>query len=287
MPGPANRGNSSERPRHDFFHDFVGTGVDPLHARIGPFLLRREKTNVLSELPPKLIVDVPCELSKCQRARYARFASREQASLTAAASTLALPLRDVSSPGTSASALRALLFERLLCVHPALVRAHNVDSSSRRPQRRAALVRPATAPRRECRPAWIPAAAAGPYAAQGGAARTARMPRPRRRAPLLPRGRGRRRPARRPRGRGRRPRRGPRRDPGARRGPARRAGPDLARRLGALPRRRRSVRGHSLRRRRGAARTRNSMMMSRESGSLADVQAVTVGVRIKPDLRSL
>ena len=29
------------------------------------------------------------------------------------------------------------------------------------------------------------------------------------------------------------------------------------------------------------------MMMSRESGSLADVQAVTVGVRIKPDLRSL
>ena len=90
---------------------------------------------MLSELPPKLIVDVPCELSKCQRARYARFASREQASLTAAASTLALPLRDVSSPGTSASALRALLFERLLCVHPALVRAHNVDSSSRRPQR--------------------------------------------------------------------------------------------------------------------------------------------------------
>ena len=111
--------------------------------------------------------------------------------------------------------------------------------------------------------------------------------RPRRRAPPLPRGRRRRRPARRPRGRGRRPRRGPRRDPGARRGPARRAGPDLARRLGALPRRRRSVRGHSLRRRRGAARTRNSMMMSRESGSLADVQAVTVGVRIKPDLRSL
>ena len=106
-----------------------------LHARIGPFLLRREKTNVLSELPPKLIVDVPCELSKCQRTRYARFAAREQASLTAAASTLALPLRDVSSPGTSASALRALLFERLLCVHPALVRAHNVDSTLRRPRR--------------------------------------------------------------------------------------------------------------------------------------------------------
>ena len=127
----AKRGESSLNGRWAWLTVFL---CAQLHARIAPFLLRREKTNVLSELPPKLIVDVPCELSKCQRTHYARFAARENAALTAAASTLGRQLGDGSSAATSAGALRALLFERLLCVHPALVRAHQVNSTLRRPR---------------------------------------------------------------------------------------------------------------------------------------------------------
>lgn len=38
-----------------------------------PFVLRRTKGQVLSELPPKIIQDVYCELSPLQRALYEDF----------------------------------------------------------------------------------------------------------------------------------------------------------------------------------------------------------------------
>ena len=34
-----------------------------LHSKVLPFIMRREKTEVLKDLPPKIIQDIPAELT--------------------------------------------------------------------------------------------------------------------------------------------------------------------------------------------------------------------------------
>ena len=53
-------------------HD-IDQGLDSLkilHQQVLPFILRREKMQVMKELPPKTITDVPCQLSKEQLVIY-------------------------------------------------------------------------------------------------------------------------------------------------------------------------------------------------------------------------
>ncbi len=44
-----------------------------LHRQVKPFILRRLKSDVLRDLPPKVITDHFCELSPLQAALYAQF----------------------------------------------------------------------------------------------------------------------------------------------------------------------------------------------------------------------
>ena len=44
-----------------------------LHQTVLPFILRREKQDVMKELPPKVITDIPCVLSQEQAALYRQF----------------------------------------------------------------------------------------------------------------------------------------------------------------------------------------------------------------------
>jgi TATA-binding protein-associated factor len=50
--------------------------ADSLHRTIMPFVLRRTKDQVLSDLPPKIIQDVYCAMSPLQLALYEQFAKR-------------------------------------------------------------------------------------------------------------------------------------------------------------------------------------------------------------------
>jgi SNF2 family DNA or RNA helicase len=55
-------------------NDRNGT-LDRLRAQLAPFILRRTKTEVAQELPPKLEMDLICPLTDLQRAEYARICS--------------------------------------------------------------------------------------------------------------------------------------------------------------------------------------------------------------------
>lgn len=48
-----------------------------MHRQVLPFMLRRTKTEVLSDLPPKIIQDHYCELSDVQVALYNDYVSRQ------------------------------------------------------------------------------------------------------------------------------------------------------------------------------------------------------------------
>ncbi|WP_221031017.1 DEAD/DEAH box helicase [Actomonas aquatica] len=54
--------------------DRVGT-LERLRAQLAPFILRRTKSEVAKELPPKVEMDLHCPMSDVQRAEYARICS--------------------------------------------------------------------------------------------------------------------------------------------------------------------------------------------------------------------
>ncbi|KAJ2232119.1 TATA-binding protein-associated factor mot1 [Coemansia sp. RSA 1722] len=102
------------------------TALKQLHKQVLPFLLRRMKEDVLSDLPPKIIQDYYCELSPLQKFLYEEFAK------STATGTLRKSLgisEDVkpevdSKQSVAKSAthvFQALQYLRKLCNHPALV----------------------------------------------------------------------------------------------------------------------------------------------------------------------
>lgn len=98
-----------------------------LHKQVLPLLLRRLKINVAAELPPKTIIDVPCPLSPIQADLYKDFQRGLRLDDRQLAAQLENIVRDgavppVTTNGASPSMhpLRALLYLKLLCVHPAL-----------------------------------------------------------------------------------------------------------------------------------------------------------------------
>jgi TATA-binding protein-associated factor len=100
-----------------------------LHQQVLPFILRREKSQVIRELPPKIITDVPCSLSKQQYIMY-------QQTLKRSGMKEALEIVDDSmvgdatgTPKIGSHVLASLLQLRLICTHPLL---HTLTSKTDR-----------------------------------------------------------------------------------------------------------------------------------------------------------
>ncbi|KAG8931790.1 TATA-binding protein-associated factor mot1 [Tulasnella sp. 418] len=92
--------------------------LEALHKQVLPFLLRRLKEDVLSDLPPKIIQDYYCELSDIQKIVYDDF-TQSQARQQAEA---ALHGGDGGkSGGGQQHVFQSLQYLRKLCNHPALV----------------------------------------------------------------------------------------------------------------------------------------------------------------------
>lgn len=87
--------------------------LEALHKQVLPFLLRRLKEDVLSDLPPKIIQDYYCDLSDLQKQLYETFAKTQKSSVSN-------ELEPSNKEGKH-HIFQALQYLRKLCNHPALV----------------------------------------------------------------------------------------------------------------------------------------------------------------------
>eukprot|EP00192_Tetraselmis_astigmatica_P001352 CAMPEP_0117692082 /NCGR_PEP_ID=MMETSP0804-20121206/26113_1 /TAXON_ID=1074897 /ORGANISM="Tetraselmis astigmatica, Strain CCMP880" /LENGTH=1797 /DNA_ID=CAMNT_0005505457 /DNA_START=126 /DNA_END=5519 /DNA_ORIENTATION=+ len=93
--------------------------AESLHRAVMPFVLRRTKEQVLSDLPPKIIQDVYCTMSPLQLALYDHF------SKSSAAEEVRNGLSSSEPSSSSASAavphvFQSMQYLRKLCSHPAM-----------------------------------------------------------------------------------------------------------------------------------------------------------------------
>ena len=93
--------------------------VADLHAQVMPFVLRRTKGAVLTELPPKTVLDVVVDPSPLQDALLA--AASASGGGAAAAAALAAAGDGSAGRAAAAGAFRALAYARKLCTSPAMV----------------------------------------------------------------------------------------------------------------------------------------------------------------------
>jgi len=95
-----------------------------LHQRILPFVLRRTKDAVLKDLPPKIITTVLAPLGDLQRRIYDHFC--QMPGVQSKLHDLRLDFDgqgELSSEiGSNRGMLKTILFLRLLCTHPALLK---------------------------------------------------------------------------------------------------------------------------------------------------------------------
>lgn len=96
--------------------------MEALHKQVMPFLLRRTKDEVLSDLPEKIIQDRYCDLSPVQLKLYEQFscsnAKKEISSLVTAHESKA---EEASAPKATSHVFQALQYLLKLCSHPLLV----------------------------------------------------------------------------------------------------------------------------------------------------------------------
>ncbi|OWB58497.1 hypothetical protein B5S28_g4536 [[Candida] boidinii] len=101
--------------------------LESLHKQVLPFLLRRLKEEVLSDLPPKIIQDYYCELSNLQKQLYKDFISKQK---TSVANDLGDGEKGDSTGSSGGNGnggggkqhiFQVLQYMRKLCNHPALV----------------------------------------------------------------------------------------------------------------------------------------------------------------------
>ncbi|AMD20816.1 HDR074Wp [Eremothecium sinecaudum] len=88
--------------------------LEALHKQVLPFMLRRLKEDVLSDLPPKIIQDYYCELSDLQRQLYKDFAKKQKNIVE----------KDIENPveiENKQHIFQALQYMRKLCNHPSLI----------------------------------------------------------------------------------------------------------------------------------------------------------------------
>ncbi|KAG0222703.1 TATA-binding protein-associated factor mot1 [Mortierella sp. GBA43] len=91
--------------------------LEALHKQVLPFLLRRLKEDVLSDLPPKIIQDYYCELSDLQKQLYEEFAKSQIKQEVEEE----LTTTQGDGPQKATHIFQALQYLRKLCNHPLLV----------------------------------------------------------------------------------------------------------------------------------------------------------------------
>ncbi|CAK9438171.1 uncharacterized protein LODBEIA_P24540 [Lodderomyces beijingensis] len=99
--------------------------LESLHKQVLPFMLRRLKEDVLSDLPPKIIQDYYCELSDLQKKLYKDFAKSQKDSIKSEVSSASSAAAAASSSAFEKQGqthvFQALQYMRKLCNHPSLV----------------------------------------------------------------------------------------------------------------------------------------------------------------------
>ncbi|XP_015182323.1 PREDICTED: TATA-binding protein-associated factor 172 isoform X1 [Polistes dominula] len=89
--------------------------MEALHRQVLPFLLRRNKEDVLQDLPPKITQDYYCDLSPLQRTLYEDFRTRHSAAFTSNVSCTS------ANDPHGGHVFEALRYLRNVCNHPKLV----------------------------------------------------------------------------------------------------------------------------------------------------------------------
>lgn len=106
--------------------------MEALHKQVMPFLLRRTKDEVLSDLPEKIIQDRYCDLSPVQLKLYEQFSgSRVKQEVSSVVTTDESAAVEGSSSSTKASShvFQALQYLLKLCSHPLLVIGEKIPDS--------------------------------------------------------------------------------------------------------------------------------------------------------------
>lgn len=106
-------------PKHK---ETAALAVTRLHQKVLPFILRRTKSQVLQELPPKIITNVMTAMTPLQKKLYA---------LATTTSSSSAPQEDLASAAAKdtplASVLTNLHLLRKICVHPGLVASDSIS----------------------------------------------------------------------------------------------------------------------------------------------------------------
>ncbi|XP_015610317.1 TATA-binding protein-associated factor 172 [Cephus cinctus] len=95
--------------------------MEALHRQVLPFLLRRNKEDVLQDLPPKITQDYYCDLSPLQRRLYEDFRTRHSAALQPLYSSSTTSTPSSTSNPRGGHVFEALRYIRNVCNHPKLV----------------------------------------------------------------------------------------------------------------------------------------------------------------------
>jgi TATA-binding protein-associated factor len=114
----------------------ISVGLDKLkvlHQQVLPFILRREKEQVLKELPPKNITVIKVPMSDIQSKIYDDFCAGSEVQKSLAVLQRAVQDEgagdDVGGKGSDlclgSDVFKSLLFLRLLCTHPHLVKTNS------------------------------------------------------------------------------------------------------------------------------------------------------------------
>lgn len=102
--------------------------LESLHRQVLPFMLRRLKEDVLSDLPPKIIQDYYCELSDLQKKLYKDFVNKQKTVVKSEVENDD-PM-DTGEENSKTHIFQALQYMRKLCNHPALVVSPNHPQSA-------------------------------------------------------------------------------------------------------------------------------------------------------------
>ncbi|XP_030571799.1 TATA-binding protein-associated factor 172 [Drosophila novamexicana] len=94
--------------------------MEALHRQVLPFLLRRVKEDVLTDLPPKITQDLLCELSPLQLRLYEDFSNKHLKDCLD-------KLDDTENLGTKTHIFQALRYLQNVCNHPKLVLRQSGD----------------------------------------------------------------------------------------------------------------------------------------------------------------